>query len=172
MMRSPLKAAALAVFPLLVSGVAFGKPPVLQLPASNGTITRLEVQSWSWGVSQAGAMSPRRDAATGQASGRRMTGAGGGAAAASYAATGLMIGQPLDLVFSLEESVVPWTAAECARGVSLARAGLQLDDAVLRLSNAVITCDSTMPATGAKQKRWLVSNFRLRATIDAATATQ
>ena len=172
MMRSPLPAAALAVFSLLVSSIALGKPPVLRVPGSNGAMAQLEMESWSWGASQAGAMSPRRDAATGQASGRRLTGAAGGAAAASYAATGLRVGQSLDFVFSLDERAAPWTAAECAQGVSLARAELQLDDAVLRLSNAVITCDSTMAAAGANQKRWLTSNFRLRGMIDSATPTQ
>ena len=169
-MRSHLTAAGFAVVSVTISAIAAGQPPVLHLPSATGAPSRIEVQSWSWGVSQTGSGRPPqaavvspRDVATGQASGKRQlpAGTGSGAAAASYAATGLAIGQPLELEFSLPEGTTPPSFDACATGVRYPRLELELADGTVQVEDAVITCPSAKPA-GGKQKAWLPANFRLQ----------
>lgn len=169
-MRSKTAAAGLAVISLGISGLAMGQPPVLHLPSAAGTPQKIEVQSWSWGLSQAGSGRPvqaavqsPRDIATGQASGKRQHKPlrMGGAAAASYAATGLAAGQPLDMEFSLPEGSAPWSLAACSAGVHFPRLDVQLDDGLLAVEEAVITCPADA-TTGGKQKAWVPANFRLQ----------
>lgn len=171
-MRSNTAAAGFAVFSLMVSASTLGQPPVLHVPGAAGTSTRIEVMSWSWGVSQTGsgrpvqaAVAASRDVATGQASGKRqhgpLRGPGSGAAAASYAATGLAIGQPLELEFSLPEGAAPWAFDSCAAGVRYPRMEISLEDGVIQVEDALITCPAAALVSG-KQKQWLTSNFRLQ----------
>lgn len=169
-MRSNVAAAGFAVLSLGISSFAIGQPPILHFPAVSGAPQRIEVQSWSWGASQAGSSGPQqaavaapRDAASGQATGKRQHGPlrTGGAAAASYAATGLAVGQPLELAFSLPEGVAPWSYDACATGVRYPQLEVELQDGKVQVEDALITCPAA-PSAAGRQKAWVPANFRLQ----------
>lgn len=161
-------AAGIALLAFCASNVAMAAPMTVRLPPGAGGPGSIEVQSWSWGTSHA------RDVATGQATGKRQHGPVTAAVAAPSSGAGgdtPVAGQVVELELALPAGVDSGIApGACAAGIHYQKIEVTWQQRVMQLADAVLTCDApavtaAAGAMAAKQKQWMVSNFRLRGHV-------
>lgn len=158
-------AAGIALLAFCASNVAMAAPMTVKLPPGASGPSTIEVQSWSWGTSHP------RDVATGQASGKRQHGPVSAAVVGQASDAGAdlpAVGQEVELALALPAGADSGVAPDaCAAGIHYQKIEVTWQQRVMQLADAVLSCDapSAAAAVVAKQKQWLVSNFRLRGHV-------
>lgn len=167
-MRQHSSSLFIALLAIFICTPAVGAPMTLRLPAATSGPATIEVQSWSWGTSHP------RDVATGQASGKRQHGAvmlANAEATQDLSPDAVVAGQDVELTLQLPAGADSGiSATACAAGLHYQKIEVTWQARLMQLADAVLTCDApavaqVAGAAGAKQKQWLVSNFRLRGHV-------